>query len=167
MSSKKLTRKQTEVYALLVQGISYSEIAKDMEISKNGVSAIVSRICKNLEVPSKEMAIVDYYKKLLNKAGYKVILKNWSIKTDGNPFVSPELLKYRLTGEVYNHPRFEDGKSVSTSTLKSIDYKNQKVQTRNTEYHLEEPNEDWLKYLKGMKYDVEKYLKQEKFECIG
>lgn len=56
---------------------------------------------------------------LMEKELQKAIIKNWSVIGD------------QLTGEVYGHPRFEDGTLVRTSTI-------QKIITRNTEYTLEQ-----------------------------
>lgn len=54
----------------------------------------------------------------MEKKLQKATIKNWTIIGD------------QLSGEVYGHPRFEDGTKVRTSTI-------QKVITRNTEYTLE------------------------------
>lgn len=48
-------------------------------------------------------------------------LKNWSIYVSGdNGFTAPELLHYHLQGDVYGHPRFNDGDPVHTSRIVQI-----------------------------------------------
>lgn len=55
-----------------------------------------------------------------------MILKNWGvITTKHNPFL--EYTHYYLQGNVYGHPRFEDGTNVTTSRIVEVhdkgDYK--------------------------------------------
>ncbi len=55
-------------------------------------------------------------------------LKNWSVTSDINPyFAAPEMMRYHLQGDVYGHPRFNDGDPVTTSRIIKIsdkgDYK--------------------------------------------
>lgn len=57
----------------------------------------------------------------------KVIIKNVKIY----PFMG----RWRMTGNVYGHPRFDDGTEVTTSRIEEI-------KTRNTEYIIEEEAEE-------------------------
>ena len=51
-------------------------------------------------------------------------LKNWSVTQNGdNFFTAPELISYCLEGEVYGHPRFNDGDSVVTSRITEVNDK--------------------------------------------
>ena len=51
-------------------------------------------------------------------------LKNWSITSDVNPnFVAPEMMHFHLQGNVYGHPRFNDGDPVTTSRIIEINDK--------------------------------------------
>ena len=51
-------------------------------------------------------------------------LKNWSVTSDVNPnFVAPEMMHFYLQGDVYGHPRFEDGAPVTTSRIIEINDK--------------------------------------------
>ena len=47
-------------------------------------------------------------------------LENWSFGTDA-PYQVPEVTRYRLQGEVYNHPDFDDGDRITTSRLVDFD----------------------------------------------
>lgn len=48
-----------------------------------------------------------------------------------------------LAGRIYGDPRFEDGMNISTSTLQA-----RTAKTRNTEYQLGEPSDDYKQYCK-------------------
>lgn len=51
-------------------------------------------------------------------------LKNWSITNGVNPnFVAPEMTHFHLQGNVYGHPRFNDGDPVITSRIFEINDK--------------------------------------------
>jgi hypothetical protein len=49
-----------------------------------------------------------------------IVLKNWSLVGDNNPYTAPELQRVHLHGFVYGHPRHLDGKQVTTSSLISF-----------------------------------------------
>jgi hypothetical protein len=86
-------------------------------------------------------------------------LENWSVTTDcQNEFLAPELMIKRLHGDVYGHPSFNDGDSVSTSTLEKFDYKNRAAKTRSgTEYELGEIDKGYEKYLEENNIVLEGY----------
>lgn len=74
-------------------------------------------------------------------------LENWSvISSPANPFQAPELWSTRLCGRIFDDPRFEDGMNVQTSSVQFLDVKNRIAKTRNTEYTLGEPSEEYKKY---------------------
>lgn len=51
-----------------------------------------------------------------------MILKNWSVvNPNPDPYKAPELQKGCLHGEVYGHPRFEDGHRITTSSIVGLD----------------------------------------------
>ena len=53
-----------------------------------------------------------------------MLLKNWSVTSDVDVrFTPPELMHYHLQGEVYGHPRFDDGIFVVTSRIIEINDK--------------------------------------------
>ena len=48
-------------------------------------------------------------------------LKNWSVTSDVDErYVAPEMMHYQLQGNVYGHPRFNDGDPVTTSRIIEI-----------------------------------------------
>lgn len=47
-------------------------------------------------------------------------LKNWSVFSEDNEYLAPELRSYRLQGNVYGHPKFNDGDPVSTNRIVKI-----------------------------------------------
>jgi hypothetical protein len=79
-------------------------------------------------------------------------LENWSLgNAPDDMYYAPEVRKVRLSGDVYNHPRFEDGKKVTTSSVKEV---NGKVITTSSGsvYELGEPEKEYLDYLKSINY---------------
>lgn len=52
-----------------------------------------------------------------------MILKNWSVTSDVNAFIAPELKHYYLQGNVYGNPKFEDGRNVITSRIMELNDK--------------------------------------------
>jgi len=48
-------------------------------------------------------------------------IHNWRIVSAGSPFMAPECRTQSIQGEVSGHPRFPDGRSVTTSTIASVD----------------------------------------------
>lgn len=47
-----------------------------------------------------------------------IMLKNWSVfASNDNGFRPPEMLRFHLQGNVYGHPRFNDGDPVNTSRI--------------------------------------------------
>jgi hypothetical protein len=64
-------------------------------------------------------------------------LKNWSVIVV-NPFQPPEIQRHCLNGNVYGHPRFKDGETVTTSPIQGIiDYGTHKVvSTVNSKYKV-------------------------------
>lgn len=61
-------------------------------------------------------------------------LKNWSMYAEGNNgFNPPELWTYHFQGNVYGHPRFNDGDPITTSRIVEIndkgDYKEAKTRS--------------------------------------
>lgn len=50
-------------------------------------------------------------------------LKNWSVFAKGGNFQAPELHSFHLQGNVYGHPKFNDGDPVNTSSITSIEDK--------------------------------------------
>ncbi len=47
-------------------------------------------------------------------------LKKWSVFSEGNQYTAPELQSHKLHGQVYGHPKFNDGDSIDTSRIVKI-----------------------------------------------
>ena len=78
-------------------------------------------------------------------------LENWSIvaANELTVYEAPELQRYKLQGDVYGHPGFEDGEFITTSTIMSEDVKKYgTVETRNTSYELGTPSDHYLIWCK-------------------
>jgi hypothetical protein len=48
-------------------------------------------------------------------------LDNWSVVNDGDPYKAPEQQESRLHGNAFGHPRFDDGKTITTSAILTKD----------------------------------------------
>lgn len=62
----------------------------------------------------------------------RALLKYWTIEDNGQN----SDLCYRLAGDVYGHPSFKDGETISTSPLLRIDIPAHTAETINTVYLL-------------------------------
>jgi len=71
-------------------------------------------------------------------------LENWSTTGSDDPYQPPEHQTRRLQGNVYNHPRFNDGRSIRTSSIVSID--GGTVTTKNSVYTLGEPDPRFVEW---------------------
>lgn len=66
-------------------------------------------------------------------------LENWAMNYAANPapFKAPEQAHYQLSGEVYGHPRFDDGTFVVTSRVVDVNKETEIVETYSgSEYEL-------------------------------
>ena len=94
-----------------------------------------------------------------------VILKNWSVRGYNNtPYTAPECQRFCLHGEAYGHPRFVDGKAITTSPIQASI--NNLVETTNTVYELGEADTSYLLWCEenGIKVDSENPVKIRKVE---
>jgi len=74
-----------------------------------------------------------------------VTIENWSIVGRKlSVYEAPELQTYQIKGEVYNHPGFDAGESITTSTIRHRDGKT--VLTNNTRYTLGTPHPDYASW---------------------
>jgi hypothetical protein len=80
-------------------------------------------------------------------------LENWSVRTTGDGYTSPEYQTPYLAGTVFNHPnssRYYDGKDVVTSRIVEIDKETRTVITYSgTRYVLGKPDEMYLQWLEA------------------
>ena len=69
-------------------------------------------------------------------------IENWSITGNG-PYIAPEQRHQQIAGEVFGHPKIEDGKFIRTSDIEKID--GSKVTTYSgSVYTLGEPKEEYV-----------------------
>ncbi len=76
----------------------------------------------------------------------EIRIENWAIVYNEDAYTAPELRVPRLRGNVFGHPRIEDGKPIITSRVLETDLKggvNGIAITRNTVYRLGTPNADY------------------------
>jgi len=66
-----------------------------------------------------------------------MILENWSLVFK-DPYQAPELQRPALHGDVYGHPNFEDGSTVTTSTIVGITDDEKIITHSGSEYELGE-----------------------------
>ena len=87
-------------------------------------------------------------------------IENWSlVASSWDPYRAPEQVGMSIQGEVYNHPRFRDGKSVITSTI--VGKRGNKVITYSgSHYSLGEPAEMYEKTFPGAKKRTMDALKE-------
>lgn len=83
-------------------------------------------------------------------------LEKWSTVLVGGPYTAPEQLKMGLYGEVYNHPRFEDGTIIQINTVEHLDIGKRTATIEDGQScELGEPDQEWVCFLRkkyGNKY---------------
>lgn len=84
-------------------------------------------------------------------------IRNWEVIAWGGPYQAPELMSTVITGEVYGHPGFEEGKYIYTSAVQVIDMKNKRARTLNSVYSLGEPAPGFLEWLGKQGKKLEDY----------
>lgn len=84
-------------------------------------------------------------------------LEQWSLHEydiDVTPYMAPEQIqaKKKLSGQVYGHPRFDDGDVVTTSSLVLLDLQAKRAVTKSgTEYVLGEMDPQYAQYVQSLK----------------
>lgn len=85
-----------------------------------------------------------------------ITLRNWCVKLeDSDGYTAPEMIERYLVGEVFGHPKHEDGKAISTSPIDVADGRDVKTLS-GTVYRLDgEPRADYAKWMAdtGYRYD--------------
>ena len=66
----------------------------------------------------------------------KAQLENWSIRDECGDYFCKDSKTLHLRGMVFGHPRFENGTPIRSSLIQTIDVKNCRATTMNTEYEL-------------------------------
>ena len=69
-------------------------------------------------------------------------LENWAVVGLGGPYTAPECRVQALRGEVYDHPGFSDGETVTSSELTFL--KGGIAKTKNTKYELGMPEGEYV-----------------------
>lgn len=83
-----------------------------------------------------------------------LIIEDWWISADDNPYKAPEIRNYYLQGFVYNHSTISDGKFIKSSKIVNIDIPNGLIKTYSgSEYNLGQANLEWTNWLKEINYD--------------
>jgi hypothetical protein len=87
-------------------------------------------------------------------------MENWSIvQQPSNGYTAPEARCNRLTGFVYQHSKFPDGKRVATSRIMSYDLVKATVDTHNAHYTLGAIDPLYLESFRESKPEVYKMWK--------
>ena len=82
-----------------------------------------------------------------------VNIEGWSLVADNaDCYTPPENRVFCLHGRVYDHPRHNNGKVVTTSPIDKVD--GDRVETRNTIYILGCPDQDYIEWCRKHKYHV-------------
>ena len=90
-------------------------------------------------------------------------LENWAIvMRETNPFKDPGQIKLQLTGNVYDHPRFDDGTNVITSSIETINEDDKIITYSGSEYELGKVCEDYEKQFPNAYERLIKVLKDGK-----
>jgi hypothetical protein len=76
-----------------------------------------------------------------------VIIEDWAVVEVYDPYMPPETRRKSLNGAVYGHPRFPDGKYVTTSSIVGKNDKNEVVTFSGSSYELGDVRwEYWQKF---------------------
>lgn len=87
-----------------------------------------------------------------------ILIVDWAVVTSQiSPYNAPELGKTCLRGNVYGHPKFKRGASITTSTILAFDAKNRTVRTKNSEYRLGLISNDFKAWMKENNYTLQSY----------
>ena len=64
-------------------------------------------------------------------------IENWAVITPVvDPYAAPETISPSLRGQVYGHPRFDDGQWVTTSSIVGKNGKNEVITVSSSAYEL-------------------------------
>ena len=81
----------------------------------------------------------------------KLRIENWCIVAGSlhaaSPYTPPEARLICLKGEVYNHPKFNNGEVVCTSILMSVEGRTATTYSGSV-YHLGYPNPEFVEWCK-------------------
>lgn len=86
-------------------------------------------------------------------------ITDWAFRSTGNGYQAPELCRFVLTGNVYKHPKHDEGKHVKTSSV--TETQGRFVATRSgSVYFLGIVSKGYRKYLRdtGKEYNPKQPL---------
>ena len=84
-------------------------------------------------------------------------IENWALLFEGDPYLPPESQRSYIKGRVYGHPRFNDGKTVHSSSIKEMNIKEGYIITSSgSKYILGLPEQAWVRWLEENNFT--KYL---------
>ncbi len=69
-------------------------------------------------------------------------LENWVMFTEADPYTAPEIIEFRLHGDVRNHQRINDADGQTISRILGRT-ESGRIVTRNTVYELGDPKPDY------------------------
>lgn len=102
------------------------------------------------------------------KDDYNVVLiENWSIASSTNPtYTPPELIKLKITGDIYGHPLYPNGSDAMTSAIQEID--GRYVRTKSRWYKLGMPDPKYIEWFKakGHTLDLNNPIREITLSCI-
>jgi hypothetical protein len=96
-----------------------------------------------------------------------VRLENWSVtRRSDNPYIAPESCPFCLHGQVYDHPKFNDGDRVTTSVVQAVSQDWKRARSRNTEYILGTIDEEFQRWMEQEDYSLEQFADCIEKQCM-
>jgi hypothetical protein len=83
-------------------------------------------------------------------------IKKWFVKYNSeDPYLAPERKMIMVGGEIYDHPNFEDGSVITTSTIKDVHQRYVLTYTGTVYKLFGRPRKEYMQFLKdnGITYD--------------
>lgn len=81
-----------------------------------------------------------------------VRIENWKVVSRGDGFTPPEMHSPVLSGQVYEHPHFEDGSNVTSSRILKVDGRTVTTYSGRV-YTLGEPDPEYVEWCTEQRYD--------------
>jgi len=73
-------------------------------------------------------------------------IEDWAVVTPVlDPYAAPETQPHSLSGKVFNHPRFEDGQDITTSSIVGKTTEGEVLTTSGSSYELGRINPQYEK----------------------
>lgn len=68
-----------------------------------------------------------------------ILLSPWAVVTPADPYIAPECRVPLLSGDAFGHPRFPDGKNITTSAVIGKDAQDNVLTKSGSVYQLGDP----------------------------